>query len=186
MTTQTETNLDCQKCGKPYQRAGMRRDKHIKECKGVPFVAPGGSPRAKAAGHRRETHIDHLIQGAKEKRGALVVERDQLQGQIDELDRGISGLEAAKSEMDKSLLTSHCTSCNVHIDETKKAQWDKYEIETAYHNIVNYNSQILLYLKRKGIKMPEQPELDQIVPMDHRKPFEPPKPNGSDPRANQR
>lgn len=75
--------LDCPKCGKKYVRAGVRRDKHIKNCDGSEISSSSRSPRRSAPEEVEGAHeplvvVDKGLSLKERIIGLLEVEEDRL------------------------------------------------------------------------------------------------------------
>ncbi len=197
--TEATPKARCKKCGKPYLRTGKFLSDHEESCDGTPWVeSPDKAAHAPPPPPEPEkpppTNVEILLEDAKSRKEALLKQREELDGQrdglqkeLDQLTLAVVSLERAKTEVDKSLVTSDCGNCNAVLDQLKTAQWDKFDAELQRGKISDTHRRFMLWLNetvkmmRLKIRVPTPEELERMYPMLPTE-REPQRPKLEDPR----
>lgn len=89
----------CPKCMKPYERLGIRYEKHVAECKGGTWRAPVPRSSRKKPGVEEpeepeaRTSIDQVISFIRSRKVDLEREREILKAQVKVLDNEVGHLQ---------------------------------------------------------------------------------------------
>jgi hypothetical protein len=106
LAREAQPSKTCEKCGKPYYKAGKRFEEHVRTCDGTPFVQPASRRRALVQPSAAQPIFGApparlvLPQGTQKALeisiDALRVQRSVLEAEIAEIDRTIMNLEKLK------------------------------------------------------------------------------------------